>query len=238
MKPWNRFTAWLSGSAARVRALTCALAVVLWIQIDPVAAMCTPVGGFPGAYGERSGLGAVLAGLGAVGPARPADGGLIALASGVRPGSALACGAAAGGGSDEPASLPGDGPSRAAGNPFDVVTGAKHERVVDLEWPAVDTLTAVGAQAQAGVALTGLLQGPARVNLLFSRFYHSSSEYALSLGPGWTHSFETRLARLRLDAAPPAPGLPAMQLQVLQADGRRMVFRPQVRLAPRGARRT
>ena len=67
------------------------------------------------------------------------------------------------------------------------------------------------------------------LSLQFSRFYSSGNAFSLSLGPGWSHSFDTRLARRRLAAAPEA-GLPAAELQLLQADGRRIVMRPVARI--------
>ncbi|HEY0878085.1 MAG TPA: DUF2235 domain-containing protein, partial [Zeimonas sp.] len=114
----------------------------------------------------------------------------------------------------EPASLPpAASAERAAGNPVDVVTGNKYERHVDvaLAHPQSTSLSPDGLADAFGLPQDDTL------SLLFARHYNSRSDFALSLGRGWSHSFETRLARLvRNDR---------VELQLLQADGRRIVFR-------------
>ncbi len=123
----------------------------------------------------------------------------------------------------EPASLSASSIDRAAGNPVDVVTGNKYERHVDV----------VLAHAQSSVlSPDGLadafgLPKDDTLNLLLARHYNSRSDFALSLGRGWSHSFETRLARIVRDGR--------VELQIVQADGRRIVFRPQPRSASRAS---
>ena len=141
-----------------------------------------------------------------------------------------ACGgASAASAQAEPASLPAASPERGAGNPFDVVTGRKHEHRIDLVLPAVDSVTAIDTQGRASGVLEHV---SADESLLFQfgRFYSSGNEFSLTLGPGWSHSFDTRLARRRLATAP-GPGLPAAELQLVQADGRRITMRPIAALA-------
>lgn len=103
----------------------------------------------------------------------------------------------------EPASRAPEEPSRLAGNPFDVLTGAKVDRAVDLHVPA-----------SSGVAA---LASP--VELVFSRLYSSQGAGSEGFGPGWRHSFDTRLHASR-------DGHGQTTLQVLQADGRAVLFGP------------
>jgi YD repeat-containing protein len=91
---------------------------------------------------------------------------------------------------DVAAGLPSPRPGTGAGNPVDVVTGNKYRREVDLS-----------------------LTGPRA--FVFARHYNSRNRHAGSLGTGWSHSFETRVA------APPGR---EHELQVIQGDGRRIVF--------------
>lgn len=99
---------------------------------------------------------------------------------------------------DEPASHPPVQPGTHAGNPVDVVTGNKYRRELDVAWP--------------GVQWRG--QG---LSLVFSRHYNSANDFDGVLGRGWSHGFETRIVR-------PAAAIAARQLQVIQGDGRRIVF--------------
>jgi len=85
------------------------------------------------------------------------------------------------------------GPSRGAGNPVDLATGNKYRFERDL-W----------------------LPGP--LPLVFARHYNSRNRHAGALGPGWSHSLETRVAIVR--------GARGLGLQVIQGDGRRIVFEP------------
>jgi len=126
--------------------------------------------------------------------------------------SPLATDAAAG--TAEPASLPAGGLDRSAGNPVDVVTGNKYERQVDVAMPHPES----SALSPHGLASAFGLARDDSVLLLVARHYNSRSDYALSLGRGWSHSFDTRLARIVRDRR--------VELQVVQADGRRIVFRP------------
>ncbi len=114
----------------------------------------------------------------------------------------------------EPASLPPSSIERAAGNPVDVVTGNKYERQVDVAFahPQSSSLSADGIADAFGLPQDYTL------SLLFARHYNSRADHALSLGRGWSHSFETRLARVVREGR--------VELQIVQADGRRIVFRP------------
>jgi YD repeat-containing protein len=103
------------------------------------------------------------------------------------------------------AASPCAGPSPVAGNPVDLVTGAKLDRAVDVHVPA-----------GAGAGAPALRPGPPP-ELLFSRMYSSMGTGSDALGPGWRHGFETRL-----HAGQDARG--RAQLQVLQADGRLVRF--------------
>lgn len=191
----------------------------------PARALCPVALGSPGASASASGLGAVLSGLGVLGPVRALDSALIDAATGAQASATRSCqtGVAASL-PGEPAVLASAAPDRAAGNPFDALTGAKYEQAIDAALPAVDQFTALDAQARAGTLLRTPTQAAGLV-MQFARHYHSTQDYALSLGRGWSHSFDTRLARRKLDRAP-APGLTAAELQILQADGRRLVMRP------------
>jgi RHS repeat-associated protein len=199
------------------------------VALPSAMALCTPSFGLPGAVASPSSLGAVLSGLGVLGPARAADSAVLSAAAGSPPTAAASCQAGPGSSAhSEPAVLPPSAPDRTAGNPVDPFTGAKHAHRVDVELPSVEVITAMDSQARYGPVLASPHAGSG-LTLQFSRFYHSGQDYALSLGPGWAHSFETRLARRRLASAP-AAGLPAVQLQLLQADGRRIEMQPVERL--------
>jgi uncharacterized protein RhaS with RHS repeats len=58
----------------------------------------------------------------------------------------------------------------------------------------------------------------ASVPLVFARHYNGLARHAGPLGVGWSHSFETRLAPVRADGRE--------TVQVVQGDGRRLVFEP------------
>ncbi|MCD6679943.1 MAG: DUF2235 domain-containing protein [Burkholderiaceae bacterium] len=115
----------------------------------------------------------------------------------------------------EPASLASSSLDRSAGNPVDVVTGNKYERQVDvvLAHPQSSVLSPDGLADAFGLPQDDTL------NLLVARHYNSRSDFALALGRGWSHSFETRLARIVRDGR--------VELQIVQGDGRRIVFRRQ-----------
>lgn len=83
------------------------------------------------------------------------------------------------------------------GNPIHVVTGNKYQREIDLHLPGL--------------------------GLAFVRHYNSRSAYRGALGPGWRHSFDTRLQDQ------------GNQIQLWQADGRRIDFQ-QTRTTPGGGR--
>ncbi len=103
----------------------------------------------------------------------------------------------------EPASLPEGEVPRTAGNPVDLISGAKLDRAIDAH------LAMAGAAAGLGAG--------APVELVFSRLYSSAGGGSAAFGPGWRHGFETRL-----HAGHDAAGHP--QLQLLQADGRLLRF--------------
>jgi RHS repeat-associated protein len=187
---------------------------------------CRPVGGLPGLQGQ-AGPGSPLGQLGS----RPRLDGLLAdIAMGAGGSAAARCEARAeASATSEPASRPQAQPSLAAGNPVDVLTGAKHERVVDLAMPAADSLTVVdGSGRPDPVAVTTAVHLEDSLSLVFARHYSSGQSHALSLGAGWSHSFETRLARqvLRPATTASAAALPPVRLQLLQGDGRRVFFAP------------
>jgi RHS repeat-associated protein len=181
-------------------------------------AMCSPAGGAPGG---SSSAGAPIGG--AIGPGVGGTG-VDAFAS-VLAGESLAppasaCAApppmadtfAPAAASGEPASIAAPGWGRAAGNPVDVVTGNKYHRQADvvLPHPESSALSPDGPAAAFGLARHDSLL------LQFARHYNSRSDFALSLGRGWSHSFDTRLARIVRNGR--------VELQIVQADGRRLVF--------------
>ncbi|MBX3613591.1 MAG: DUF2235 domain-containing protein [Burkholderiaceae bacterium] len=206
---------------AAITAFT-ALAAFIALAAPPVAAaaaaMCSPAGGAPGA----SSVAGVPIG-GAVGPGVGGTG-VDAFAS-VLAGESLsppasACAApppmadtfAPAAASGEPASIAAPGWGRAAGNPVDVATGNKYHRQADvvLPHPESSALSPDGPAAAFGLAWHDSLL------LQFARHYNSRSDFALSLGRGWSHSFDTRLARIVRNGR--------VELQIVQADGRRLVF--------------
>lgn len=194
------------------------LAVVL-PSVAAGAGLCTPAGGAPGVLSGAGGSigGSIGTGVGGAG----VDAFVSQLAGGRLAAPPSPCGAAspspgASGqavGGAEPASLPMTEVDRSAGNPVDVVTGNKYQRQVDvaLPHPESSALSADGLAAAFGLAQDDSLL------LLFARHYNSRSDFALSLGRGWSHSFDTRLARIVRGGR--------VELQVLQGDGRRLVFR-------------
>lgn len=132
--------------------------------------------------------------------------------------------------SSEPASLNRAAPSMAAGNPVDLASGQKYERVSDVRLPRPDAMSLVDARGMATGGAAPPLTGESLVTE-FSRHYNSDAGFSLSLGVGWSHSYDTRLARLRLQTSARASALPAYEIQLLQADGRRLHFKPWSRLA-------
>jgi RHS repeat-associated protein len=87
-----------------------------------------------------------------------------------------------------PASVSSAGPSTAAGNPINLISGNKYQEETDLP------------------ALPGVL------GLELKRYYNSMSDHAGLFGKGWRMSYETVLYDL------------GSQIQIVQADGRRMMF--------------
>jgi YD repeat-containing protein len=90
-------------------------------------------------------------------------------------------------------------PATGAGNPIDVLTGNKYRRETDLE-------------------------SPAQVGLHFVRHYNSSTVTGGAFGGGWSHSYETALARVERTAV--AGERAPVEIHLAQADGRRLVFHP------------
>ncbi|MCC7060100.1 MAG: DUF2235 domain-containing protein, partial [Burkholderiaceae bacterium] len=204
-------------------ALACAAASPLPARAD-APGMCTPAGGAPGSPAriELSIGGAIGAGVGGSG----VDAFVAQFAGGSPPVSRSPCQdatapgvlaplalAAADAPHGEPASIAEAGVDRLAGNPVDVASGNKYQRQLDVVLPHLESSTL----SPAGLAAAfGLPSDESRVRL-FARHYNSRSDFALSLGRGWSHSFETRLARILRGGR--------VELQVVQADGRRLVFR-------------
>src|SRR5690606_7747324 len=113
-----------------------------------------------------------------------------------------------------PASLAPSTIERAAGHPVDVVTRHKYQRQVDVAFAHPQS----SALSPDGIADAFGLPQDDTLNLLLARHYNSRADFALSLGRGWSHSYETRLARIVREGR--------VELQIVQADGRRIVFRP------------
>ncbi|HMN83669.1 MAG TPA: DUF6531 domain-containing protein, partial [Burkholderiaceae bacterium] len=96
-----------------------------------------------------------------------------------------------------PANHPSAEPASATANSIDLVTGNKYLHETDHAWPD---------------------------GLVLTRHYNSRNPYVRSLGSAWTHGFETTLVRVhrgRMRSRSSA----VVELQVIQADGRRLVFR-------------
>lgn len=236
MKNAARSTAPARGPARRhapLLVLGSALVVVLIAlgQVSPVraASVCAPVGGAPGpliGLGD-SGFGSIGPGIGSASGQTPSD--LVSNLVGASPPPPKSCqtpsaGATWGGpsaGVSEPASLPAPSPGQAAGNPVDLVTGNKYHLAVDAVLPDPESGLQAALQEALGLdaahALGEAWQPFEPLRLSFTRHYNSRFDAAGPLGPGWRHGFETALARLR--------GPAGIELQVVQADGRRLVFR-------------
>lgn len=92
---------------------------------------------------------------------------------------------------NEALGLPAPGAPAGAGNPVDLVTGNKYRRELDL-------------------------QIPGRQPFVFARHYNSRNRFSGPMGVGWSHSFETRIARVKAGSRD--------TVQIVQGDGRRLVF--------------
>ncbi|MFM1988292.1 MAG: hypothetical protein RJA99_1249 [Pseudomonadota bacterium] len=92
---------------------------------------------------------------------------------------------------NEALGLPAPGAPAGAGNPVDLVTGNKYRRELDL-------------------------QVPGRQPFVFARHYNSRNRFAGPMGVGWSHSLETRIARVQAGSRD--------TVQIVQGDGRRLVF--------------
>jgi len=219
-------------NAARLLACLMCLAVLLAVlglgSQARAASTCSPSGGAPGpliVLGD-AGFGSIGPGIGALPGQSPGDlvSNLVGASSAPPPPSCQGstAGAAGPAGSPEPASLPAPSPGQAAGNPVDLVTGNKYHRALDAVLPDPESgLQAALRQAlgqDAAQVLGEAWQPFEPLRLAFTRHYNSRFDAAGPLGPGWRHGFETALARLR--------GPAGIELQVVQADGRRLVFRP------------
>ncbi|MEN9763869.1 MAG: hypothetical protein RI906_3695 [Pseudomonadota bacterium] len=195
-----------------------------------VAAVCPAPGGAPGPLpaliSERiPGFG----GLGASSPSPQAGSAAgAASASGIATGEQSVCAALPQ--SAEPASLPSAAPSLSAGNPVNVASGHKYEQVNDVRLARPDAMTHLDAIGLPTGVAAAVLAGDSLV-MNFVRHYNSGAEFALSFGVGWSHSYDTRLARLRREPPPSGGSLPPYEIQILQADGRRLAFSPLARLA-------
>ncbi|MBK9116968.1 MAG: DUF2235 domain-containing protein [Betaproteobacteria bacterium] len=186
------------------------------------AALCTPAGGAPGPLsGPAASIGGSIGpGVGGTG----VDAFVSQLAGGPVAPPPSACGApatSAGASAPpravaEPASVPSVDADRSAGNPVDVATGNKYQRQVDVVMPHPES----SAMAPDGLAAAFGLPRDDTLLMLFARHYNSRSDFALSMGRGWSHSYETRLARIVRRGR--------VELQIVQGDGRRIVFRPLV----------
>lgn len=195
------------------------------------ASVCAPAGGAPGpliGLGDAA-FGSIGPGAGSLSGQSPSQ--LVSGLVGASPpprscqapasGGSGAAGPSASSGLGEPASLPAPFPGQAAGNPVDLVTGNKYQRALDVLLPDPESglqaalLEALGADAAH--ALGEAWQSFEPLRLAFTRHYNSRFDAAGPLGPGWRHGYETALARLR--------GPAGIELQVVQADGRRLVFR-------------
>ena len=99
----------------------------------------------------------------------------------------------------EPASVSLQGPGTLAGNPVDLLSGAKLQRTVDGSWGT-----------SSGVSLDDAAV------LVVSRFHVKGQASSTALGPGWRLGLDTRLH------AVPGPGEP--DLQIVQGDGRVVRF--------------
>lgn len=106
-----------------------------------------------------------------------------------------------------PNNAPGSNPGSATRNSIDLVTGNKYLHELDAQWPD---------------------------GLVFSRHYNSRNhELPSSLGPGWTHGYDTRLHPVRVKTR---MGGSRAEIQIIQADGRRIVFDPAPSAEPRTRR--
>lgn len=207
-------------------------AVLLALAVPALAAQqCRPTGGLPGLMGS----GSAASPAGSLGP-RDRFAELIAgLATGSTGGAPAACSAQAGSSpAGEPASLAQAEPSLAAGNPVDVLTGTKHQRALDWSLPASDAVSSIDASGRVEpIHLVSPALSDDPLVMSFARHYSSAQSFALSLGPGWRHSFDTHLARQVLAAQTPAAGSwRSVRLQLLQGDGRRILFSPVAELEP------
>jgi RHS repeat-associated protein len=212
----------LCAARLSVARLSVACLVPLCLAASPPAggaALCTPAGGAPGPLpGPAASIGGSIGpGVGGTG----VDAFVSQLAGGPFAPPASACGAPASspGASvpsravAEPASVPVADADRSAGNPVDVATGNKYQRQVDVVLPHQES----SALSPDGLAAAFGLPRDDSLLLLFARHYNSRSDFALTLGRGWSHSYETRLARIVRDGR--------IELQIVQGDGRRIVFR-------------
>ncbi len=101
----------------------------------------------------------------------------------------------------EPASVSLEGPGTVAGNPVDVLSGAKLERALD---------------AHVASASAAAFRQDDMAPLVVSRFHVTGPSSSSALGPGWRLGLEARL-----HASPSNRGL---SLQVIQGDGRVVRF--------------
>ena len=96
------------------------------------------------------------------------------------------------------ASQPGSSPT-GGGNPIDLTNGNKYQREVDISLPGA-------------------------LGISFVRHYNSQLSREGVLGRGWSHSYETRLARTEPNAVAGANTAAAPTIDVAQGDGRAIHF--------------
>jgi RHS repeat-associated protein len=212
---------------ARIRAI--ALVVLLlscgWAGAVAPPLSCPAVGGSPGLFpgGSGSGWGSIGPDASPIGGVSPEDfitDVLDAFPVEPPPPPCPPSNTVAARASSEPASLSQAPPGQAAGNPVDLTTGNKYARYVDVELPDAESGLAAALRQALGADAERVMEDAWQpfvpLKLMFSRHYNSRFKAAGPLGPGWRHAFETALARLR--------GARGVELQVVQADGRRLVF--------------
>jgi len=211
-----------AASAAFVLLFAALLETASGLGTPAAATVCASPGGAPGPLAGPGG-----GGFGTIGPDSSRIGGqsasdfIASLVGGSGPQPPACAAPASDASASEPASLPAPSPGQAAGNPVDLVTGNKYMRRVDVEMPDPEAGLEAGLREALGddavVALGPHWRAFAPLRFVFSRHYNSRFDAAGPLGPGWRHGFETALARL--------DGARGIELQIVQADGRRIVFR-------------
>ncbi len=167
----------------------------------PGASAVTATGGVLGALLSAVGAGSATSSAGSVGSTGVVGG---VASDGAR--SALACVPG------EPASIAQLASPAIAGNPVDLLTGAKLDRVLDYRVSSVSAI------------------GPDAAEFVFTRLYASGSAGSAALGPGWRLGLQVRLHAARIGAR--------VVPELVQGDGRRIRFATESRPVDAGARFT